>query len=180
MMRPVRKPAVKKYEKYCNKFTFKSRWTTLFLCKNETPSKICFISRFTSFSLKASSPSATHWSKISPPAALQNSMNVIISNTKLEHPFYYTSTEKISRWYHPMVIFSVIKHFASSNGLGRLPCQYDSFQKKQRLIFHDLSKVDSTETVETILEMLLTVLKRWMPHLFKGSAYQRCVFCYFY
>lgn len=85
-------------------------------------------------------------------------MNVIISKAKLEHPFYYTSIEKISRWYHPMVIFSVIKHVASSNGLKRLPFSMTAFER--RLIFPNLSKIDSTETVETILEILVTVLKR--------------------
>lgn len=51
--------------------TFRSRWTTLFWCRKETPSRICLISLFTSPSLKASSSrSDTHWLKISPPAAL--------------------------------------------------------------------------------------------------------------
>ena len=52
--------------------TFRSRWTTLFWCRKETPSRICLISLFTSPSLKASSSrSDTHWLKISPPAALR-------------------------------------------------------------------------------------------------------------
>lgn len=51
--------------------TFRSRCTTLFRCRKATPLRICLASRITSFSVKASSLSATHWSKISPPAALQ-------------------------------------------------------------------------------------------------------------
>lgn len=51
--------------------TFRSRWTTLFWWRKETPSRICLMSLFTSSSLKASSSlSDTHWLKISPPAAL--------------------------------------------------------------------------------------------------------------
>lgn len=55
----------------CESLTFRSRWTTLFRCRKDTPLRICLASRITSFSVKASSLSATHWSKISPPAALQ-------------------------------------------------------------------------------------------------------------
>lgn len=50
--------------------TLRSRCTMLFLWRKETPSRICLINLFTSSSLKASSRSATHWLKISPPAAL--------------------------------------------------------------------------------------------------------------
>lgn len=51
-------------------FTLKSRCTTLFRCRKATPVRICLANRITSFSVKASSSSATHWLKISPPAAL--------------------------------------------------------------------------------------------------------------
>lgn len=51
-------------------FTLRSRCTTLFRCRKATPVRICLANRITSFSVKASSLSATHWLKISPPAAL--------------------------------------------------------------------------------------------------------------
>lgn len=55
--------------------TFRSRWTTLFWWRKATPSRICLMSLFTSSSLKASSSrSDTHWLKISPPAALQHTI----------------------------------------------------------------------------------------------------------
>lgn len=50
--------------------TLRSRWTMLFLCRKATPSRICLINHLTSSWLKASSLSATHWLKTSPPAAL--------------------------------------------------------------------------------------------------------------
>lgn len=53
-------------------FTFRSRCTTLLRCRKATPDRICLANRITSFSVKASSAlSATHWLKISPPAALE-------------------------------------------------------------------------------------------------------------
>lgn len=56
--------------KSVNGFTLRSRCTTLFRCRKATPVRICLANRITSFSVKASSLSATHWLKISPPAAL--------------------------------------------------------------------------------------------------------------
>lgn len=61
--------------------TFRSRWTTLFLWRKAMPSRICLIRRFTSSSSKASSLSATHRLKISPPAALQMQTQNIIHDT---------------------------------------------------------------------------------------------------
>lgn len=53
--------------------TFRSKWTTLLRWRKATPVRICRTSRMTSSSVNASSSSsATHWLKISPPAALRD------------------------------------------------------------------------------------------------------------
>lgn len=57
--------------------TLRSRWTMLFWWRKATPSRICFMSLFTSSSVKASSSrSDTHWLKISPPAALRKNTHI--------------------------------------------------------------------------------------------------------